>query len=252
MDDDQIRKADTDLINHCLALTLRLSRLNEGDHGPVGVASGFFVSLDGSTYLISAGHALNKGGWVIETDWVIESECRTACIPVNAAWETDSFTFGKSELESIDISWAKIDLDAFRRSVVGNKKISGDPFAFKTYNGTFGETPQAGMPYIYASKNQATIYEALGKRHFERELSYELEMEYTGRKTKQGLFVFSIPEHMGHSHYKGASGSPIIDPTGQIFAILIGGCEISSELYGYPVWNVPNLIRISEDSLIPR
>jgi len=251
MDDAAIKKVATDLINHCLALTLRLTRLKAGDHSPAGVASGFFVSLEGSTYLISAGHALNKGGWVIETDMVVESERRTACIPVNGAWIIKSFTFGKSEVESVDVSWAKIDLDTFQKGVVGNKKISGKPFEFKTYQGTFGETPQPETPYIYASQNRVVIYEALGKRHLEREPSYELEMEYTGRKTKQGLYVFSIPGHKGHPHYQGASGSPIIDPTGQIFAILVGGCEISNELYGYPLWDVTNLIRISEESLKP-
>lgn len=209
------------------------------------------MSLEGSTYLISAGHAPNEGGWVIETDMVIESECRTACIPVNGAWIIKSFTLGKSELESVDVSWAKIDLEAFQKGVSGNKNMSGKPFEFLTYQGTFGETPQTETPYIYASQNRVVIFEALGKRHLEREPSYELEMKYTGRKTKHGLYVFSIPEHKGHPHYKGVSGSPIIDPTGQIFAILVGGCEISSELYGYPLWDVPNLIRISEESLKP-
>src|ERR1035438_794486 len=98
MNDAAITKAATDLINHCLSLTLRLTCLKAEDQSPTGVASGFFLSLDGSTYLISAGHALNEGGWVIETDMVIESECRTACIPVNGAWIIKSFKFGNSDL----------------------------------------------------------------------------------------------------------------------------------------------------------
>jgi hypothetical protein len=249
MDDSAIRKTATDLVNHCLALTLRLTRLDAGDHSPVGVASGFLFSLEGATYLISAGHALDKGGWVIETDMVVESECRTACIPVNGAWVIKRFTFGSSALESVDVSWAKIDLDAFQKGIAGNKNISGKPFEFMTYQGPFGETPEMETPYIYASQNRVVIFEALGKRHLEREPSYEIGMEYTGRKTKQGLLVFSTPKHKGHAHFKGASGAPIIDPTGKIFAILVGGCEISDELYGYPLWDVPNLIRISEDSL---
>lgn len=249
MNDAAIKKAAADLINHCLTLTLRLTRLDERDHSPVGVASGFLVSLEGSTYLISAGHALDKGGWVIETDMVVESECRTACIPVNGAWIIKRFTFGKSELESIDISWAKIDFKAFQKCVTENNSISGKPFEFMLYQGPFGQTPQLQTPYVFASQNRVTVCEALGMRHLEREPSYELEMEYTGRNTNQGLFVFTIPNHKGHSHYRGASGAPIIDATGQIFAILVGGCEISNELFGCPLWDVPNLIRVSEDSL---
>ena len=232
MNDAAITKVATDLINHCLALTLRLTCLKQGDDSPTGVASGFLMSLDGSTYLLSAGHALNEGRWVIETDLVIESECRTACIPVNGAWIIKSFTFGNSELECVDVSWAKIDLDAFQKGISGNKNITGKQFEFMTYQGPFGEKPQPQTPYTYASLNRVMIYEALGKRHLEREPSYELEMEYTGRTTAEGLYVFSIPEHRGHPHYKGASGSPIIDPTGQIFAILVGGCETSNQLFG--------------------
>lgn len=249
MDDAAINKAATDLINYCLALTLRLTRLDEVDHSPVGIASGFFVSLDGSTYLISAGHALEKGGWVIETDLVVESECLTACIPVNGAWIIKRFTFGESELEGVDVSWAKIDLEAFQKSVAGNKAISGKPFEFMTYQGPFGQNPELQTPCIYASQNRVLIHEALGKRFLEREPSHELEMEFTGRRTQHGLFVFSVPEHKGHSHYKGASGAPIVDATGQIIAILVGGCDSSNELYGYPLYDVPNLIRIGEDSL---
>lgn len=207
------------------------------------------MSLDGSTYLISAGHALNKGRWLIETEMVIESECRTACILVNGAWIIKSFTLGNSELESVDVSWAKIDLDAFQKGVSENKNIAGKQFEFLTYQGAFGEMPQPQTPYIYATQNRVVFFEALGKRHLVREPSYELEMEFTGRTTEQGLYVFSIPKHQGHPHYKGASGSPIIGPTGQIFAILVGGCDTSNELYGYPLRGVPDLIRISEDSL---
>ena len=204
MDDAAFTKAATNLINHCLALTLRLTRLTAGDHSPAGVASGFFVSLEGSTYLISAGHALNKGRWVIETDMVIESECRTACIPVNGAWIIKSFTFEKPEVESVDVSWAKIDLEAFKKCVVGNKSIAGKPFEFMTYEGTFGETPQPDTPYIYASQNRVMIFEALGKRHLERQPSYELEMRYTGRKTQAGSLCFLDPTTQGPSALQGS------------------------------------------------
>lgn len=249
MSDSENSNAAVALINHCLDLTLRLTSLNGGDHSPAGVASGFFMSLDGSTYLISAGHALNKGKWVIETDMVIESECRTACIPVNGAWVIKSLTFGKSEIESVDVSWAKIDLDSFQKDVLANKNIGGKQFEYISYQGPFGEVPDTQTPHIYASHNRVNLFEALGKRHLERDNSYEYEMEYTGRLTKQGLYVFSIPKHKGHKYYKGASGAPIIDPTGMIFAILVGGCEFSDELYGYPLQGIEKLIRVFESSL---
>jgi hypothetical protein len=248
MDDAELLKRVNDHINHCLALTVRLTCLSKRDLSPAGVASGFLTSLDGATYLISAGHALDEGNWVIETDMVVESEGRTACIPVNGPWIIKSFTLGSSGLKDVDVSWAKIDLDRFQNEVRAAKGLSGKPFEMLTYQGPFGETPDRGTPYSYASRSRVVVYEALGKRHLERQSSFELEMSFTGRTTDEGLCVFSIPEHKGHAYYEGASGSPILDPTGQIFAILVGGCETRNELYGYPLRSIPYLIRVGEES----
>lgn len=246
MNDTEINKAAYNLINYCLALTLRLTRLESGDNAPAGVASGFFTKIDGAIYLISAGHAINQGRWVIETDLVIESECRTACIPINGAWIIKSFRLGNSDMERVDISWAKVDLEAFKKDITGNKNIGGKPFECLYYQGEFGETPDTDTPYIFAAQNRVLLYEALGKRHLEREPSYECEMRYTGGLNKDGLYVFSIPKHQGHPHYKGASGAPIIDPEGRIYAILTGGCETNNQLFGFPLRGIKSLIRTSE------
>ena len=81
----------------------------------------------------------------------------------------------------------------------------------------------------------------------ERDYSYEVEMEYKGVR-EDGLYVFSIPKHKGHEYYQGASGSPIIEPSGKVLAILVQGCVTKNELHGYPTKGLVNLIKICEDA----
>jgi hypothetical protein len=114
------------------------------------------------------------------------------------------------------------------------------------YEGSLDHAPDAKEPHIYAAANRATLIAALGKTYLERDFSYEYEMEYKGL-TADGLCVFSIPKHKGHAYYKGASGSPIIEPSGKVVAVLVKGCETKNELYGYPARGLADLIKIGGD-----
>ena len=67
-------------------------------------------------------------------------------------------------------------------------------------------------------------------------------MEYTGRNTNQGLCVFSIPDHKRPFALQGGKWSADHRFYRTDFRpSLVGGCEISNELFGYPLWDVPNL-----------
>jgi hypothetical protein len=204
--------------------------------------------VDGTTYLISAGHALEKSHWAIETSFTVENECKTVCIPVGGAWILKKITIGKSKPEEVDIAWAKVDFEAFRNAVMKDKKLKGKPFEYFLYEGSTEEVPNAEDPHIYAACNQGQIFSALGKTYLERNFSYEYEMEYKGSRNSDGLYVFSIPKHKGHEYYRGASGSPIIEPSGKIVAVFVGGCETDNELYGFPMRGLAQLIKISADA----
>jgi len=246
MNEEKIKENIRKMIEHCKNITLRLVRLSKDQKVIEGVASGFIIEKENEYYLISAGHALEENGWVIETDLSIDSECVTACIPVNWPWTIQKFTIGENTPEDIDFAWAKIDINSFKETVQKDKRLKGKLFNLNIYNGPLKDSPDPQMPYSYASLNRVIIIDALGKKVLERDISYEVEMFYQGIRD-DGLYIFSIPEHKGHDYYIGASGSPIVEPSGKIVSILLKGCESKNELFGLPLAKFIELISISRD-----
>jgi hypothetical protein len=246
MNEDEIKAKIEAALEYCRKLTLQLVRLSADSKDIEQVASGFFIRHDGAVYLVSAGHVLNKNGWTIETTFTIEEECLTACIPIGGQWTFERMTIENEELgesHEMDIAWAKVDLDAFQKRVTENKKLKGKSFEYLIYEGPLENTPNADDPHIYAASNRVEYYSAVGKTYLERKFSYEFDMRYKC-ENEDGLYVFSVPKHQGDSYYRGASGSPIIEPSGKIVAILVAGCESKNELYGYPSKGLIDLIKI--------
>ena len=246
MTDEEIRAAIQAVLDHCRKLTLQLARLSD-ERKVVGVASGFFIPVDGATYLVSAGHALEKNGWVIETTFTIENKGFTACIPINSPWTLKKLTTGSDKIQEVDVAWAKVDLEAFQKTVLENSQLRGKNFEYLVYQGPLEDTPDANDPHAYAAANRVVLFPGPSGMYLERDYSYEVEMEYKGVR-EDGLYVFSIPKHKGHEYYQGASGSPIVEPTGKVVAILVQGSETKNELYGYPTKGLIALIKICADA----
>jgi hypothetical protein len=245
MNDDEIKARIQAALEHCRKLTVQLVQLSD-EHKPIGVASGFFIPVEGFTYLISAGHALEKDRWAIETSFTVEDKNQSVLIPVGGAWTVKRLNLSSQRLHDMDIAWAKVNFEDFQKAVSADKRLKGKSFEYLIYKGTLEETPDAKDPHLYAASNRVLILDAVDKMFLERDFSYEFEMEYKGTR-KDGLYVFSIPKHKGHDYYRGASGSPIIEPSGKVLAILVGGCETKNELYGYPLKGVVNLIKVFID-----
>ena len=246
MKPDEIKKRIIAVVEHCRKLTLSLVRLSKDQKQVEGIASGFLIKVGDTTYLISAGHALEKNGWAIETTFTIENECLTACIPLGGPWTLKRLTIGDSKLQEVDIAWAKVDIAAFQKAVSGDGRLKGKEFECMLYHGTLEDAPGPKELYVYASQNRGTIVSALGKTFLERDVSYEYEMKFKGIR-KDGLYTFSIPKHKGHTYYEGASGSPIIEPSGKVVAVLVQGSEKKNELYAFPTRGIIELVRIAAD-----
>ena len=245
MSDDEIKARIQAALEHCRKFTVQLVRLSD-ERKPIGVASGFYIPVEGSTYLISAGHALKKDRWAIETSFTVEEKNQSVLIPVGGAWTVKRLDLSGQKLQDMDIAWAKVNFEDFQKAVSADKRLKGKSFEYLIYNGPLEETPDAKDPHLYAASNRVQILDAADKMFLERDFSYEFEMEYKGTR-EDGLYVFLIPKHKGHDYYRGASGSPIIEPSGKVLAILVGGCETKNELYGYPLKGVVKLIKVFLD-----
>ena len=184
---------------------------------------------------------------LIETTFSIEDKGATACIPIGGAWTLKRLTTGSEKLRDVDIAWAKVNLEAFQKSVSEDKRLKGKQFEYLTYRGPLDDTPDASDPHAYVAANRVMTFEAPRGKYMERDFSCEFEMEYKGIR-EDGLYTFSIPKHKGHDYYYGASGSPIVEPMGRVLAVLVQGCETKNELYGYPTKGLINLIKIGEQA----
>lgn len=246
MNSDEVNETIKGVVQYCLDLTLRLVQLSPDHKRVLGIASGFLIKVDETTFLVSAGHALEESGWAIETTLTIEDECLTACIPIGGPWIVKKMTIGQSKLEEVDIAWAKVDLQSFAKSVSQDSRLKRKVFEYVLYQGPLEESPSRDDSHIFASWNRGTIIPQLGKTFLKRDFSYEYKMEYKGIRSGDGLYVFSVPKHKGHDYYSGASGSPIIEPSGKIVAVFVQGFESKNELYGYPMRGLLQLIEIGE------
>jgi hypothetical protein len=55
-------------------------------------------------------------------------------------------------------------------------------------------------------------------------------------RTEDDYHYFKLPfAHPGHEHFRGCSGAPIMGSSGHLAALVCGGCEECSEVWGISV-----------------
>ncbi|CAN5466713.1 hypothetical protein BH09VER1_BH09VER1_26030 [soil metagenome] len=232
-----------DIEGACLAITQRLVRLGD-DNMPVGIASGFLFEVGENRYLVSAAHSFKKSRWVLETDFVLREDGVTVSIPINGIWQIKQLDFASGKESKLDIAWARIDLEKFQNSINQDARLRGVSTEFIVYRGPTDGPLRLDGEYSYASWNRVTL---VGDQYLERDTSTEPTMVFKGIGA-DGLCIFQPPKHQGDEYYEGASGSPIINETDQIFAILVSGSQDTGELFGYPLLGLKRLIETSEGS----
>ena len=247
MKSDEIKENIKRVIENARSLTLQLVRLSKNRKNIKGRASGFLVDVGGSPYLISAGHVFKKKEWVIETPFVNEEACVSASIPIGGVWTLKRGILGDSKLRNVEVAWAKIDFPSFQKAVTADPKIKKQRFEYLLYHGPTEDDPDPKTFHTYSAWNLATLVTEYGRAYLHREFTFEYEMVFK-RKRADGLYVFSIPKHKGHSYYRGASGSPIIEPYGKIIAVFVRGNPKKNELYGYPMKGLIALIKSFEEA----
>jgi hypothetical protein len=214
-----------------LHLTCRLVRMDESHH-PVNVASGFIVERQGSVFILSAGHALRKGRWCLETDVSFASTYETVCIPLN-----DVFWAGPMlHKDDLEFGFARLDIEMLQKEAQKNERLRDKNIEFFAYRGPMFDEPVLGKAtYSYAS-GKGTTWEDESRKVLLREETGECGMTYEGRSQQGDLYCFLLPlAHKGHHYYCGASGSPIADEDGKVVSLLLKGNPEANMLYGLPL-----------------
>ena len=232
------------LQSQLLRMTCRLVRLNK-HYELKGFASGFIVERSGSLFLLSAGHALNKGSWCLETDVSFENTHETLLIPLNEVLLFKAFNLDTTAMEDMEFAFARFDRTALEQKAKKDKRLLGKHIEFTAYRGPLDHEPILGNgEYSYASWKRQPVQEA-SKMFLHRGATGEFGMTYKGKSPDEKVYHFALAgAHKGHDYYKGASGSPITDAEGKGVSLLLGGDNSTNTLYGLPIKDYIQLLDV--------
>lgn len=211
----------------------------------MGLASGFIVQRSGSLFLISAGHALRKEGWCLETDVHFEDTHETLLLPLNDVMSFTSVDLTTFAPEPMEFAFALLDIEKLNAQACEmNQRLPDEPISFTTYLGPLDDEPVPGeADYSYASWHSkgSALYTDLspqspGKYRLDRQAGVEFGMTYLGRTPDGGLYRFALAgTKRKDDYYRGSSGAPIVDRRGKVVSVLIGADCSPNVLTGLPV-----------------
>jgi hypothetical protein len=187
-------------------------------------SSGFLYkkSENSPILVITAGHGTPPEGSFIETTYVHQDK--------TAAINAGKFNVFHQQ-DGIDYAYSELPLELVRNSLSPDMS-----FEFTCYKGRFVNAVK-DEAYGFAVRNNYEFVKMGESLVAPTYLCHELYLEL--EKQEEHINYFkpsrSIQEH---EYYKGASGSPIADPTGKICSILIGGTDPRKFLKAFRLDNI--------------
>lgn len=187
-------------------------------------SSGFLYqkNQDSPLLVITAGHYTPQDGSFIETNYVKDN-----CV---AAINTGKFTVFYNG-NDIDYAYSILPIELITKSLTPDMS-----FDFVVYKEPFIKAENDEV-YGFAVRNNyefARMGDAIVAPTY---LCSELYLELV-KQDEHVNFFKPAGQIKEHEYYKGASGSPIADPSGKITSILIGGTDPIELLKGFRLDNV--------------
>ncbi|HWA27432.1 MAG TPA: hypothetical protein VG734_17385 [Lacunisphaera sp.] len=229
------------LIDQLLGLTFNLVQADDPIHptAPSDLASGFLIAKAGQLYLLTAGHVANqRRPWF----WEFPLEAHRGCLLVPlgpfiryaaaAISPGGGMVIQGGRVPAADFAWAPFDpvaLSAKLRAFPGPKA----PLTYEYYHGPLDQPPQSGSTCVLAAQNRATLYH--GRLTYLHREPCVQDLVFQSTNAKGHHMFHPSGGHQGHDFYRGASGAPIMNETGHLVSMLIGGDEKVHEIYGQPL-----------------
>lgn len=217
------KKAVQNYFDFLLTLTFRICHWDK-DGNLQGRSSGFLYQKneDSPMLVITAGHKTPPHGSFIETKHVYENS--------TAAINAGNFEVFYQH-EQIDYAYSILPIDLIKRDIEANMQ-----FEFIVYKEAFDKAIK-DEAYGFAVRNNYEFVKTPTGLIAPTYLCCEAFMELEKQTEHINYFKTSRPIQE-HEYYRGASGSPITDPTGRINSILIGGTEPKKLLKGFRLDNM--------------
>lgn len=197
---------------------------------PVKSASGCIVSYYNKKVLLTVQHATgNMEDWVIEIKYVPGQGMKSYRIGPMMFLKEGNFKTG--QWRDVDFSYAIVpdDIQPFYQEISEtNLKITKEvPKIISAVD--FNITPD--KKHKYGFYGQTRISRNDKKHHVYAHHSIEIDMRFID--IKDDMYIFKLSqEYQGHDYYRGCSGAPIINDTGDIVALVVQGCVADNIIYG--------------------
>ncbi|MBA4191191.1 MAG: hypothetical protein C0467_24690 [Planctomycetaceae bacterium] len=225
-------EAATEYVQLMLRDTLRL--VNVGGDRIQETASGILIKLDKRYFLLSAGHALKSGSWVIETNKTFYP-AKVVVLGIPAPHVFHSLTE--------DFAWSEFDFHSLIQKMQADPKFDANWIDVPTYIGPFPVEPDPKMPFGFASWKATEFLPGINT--LVREPHFEVGMKFDGIDKANGLYRF-LParKHQGHDYYRGCSGAPITDASRRLVSLVACGIKERDDevIWGTPLANYADQI----------
>lgn len=187
-------------------------------------SSGFLYRKSESSpiLVITAGHGTPPEGSFIESTYTYKNQ--------TAALNAGKFKVFYQQ-DGIDYAYSELPLELIKKSIKPSMS-----FEFNIYKNPFVNAVK-DEAYGFAVRNNYEFVKMGNTLVLPTYLCYELFMELEKQDEHINYFKPSRPIQE-HEYYKGASGSPISDPTGRICSILIGRTEPLEFLRAFRLDNI--------------
>jgi hypothetical protein len=244
----QIQAGVTAFVTQMLAVTLDLTYYRLLGY-PAGRASGFILERQARHFVVTAGHTFRRRKrWMIDTG--IQVQNTTLAFPANGVWQVQAGNIRAPwSWRTIDFAWFELDVPALSLKLRADPRLAGISVSLNWYSGPIG-VPSAGTAYGFAARSQVEYH--VFSRILRRDAIWEAGMTYQGIDPTNGLYRFLLPgKHKGHRHYKGASGAPIADASGQIVSLVLRGDPGANTIFGLPLKPLEPFLTIGHTGAYP-
>jgi hypothetical protein len=211
--------------------TLELSSIPLRELGPdlmpICVASGCLVEYSGKRLLLSVQHATgNMGNWAVEVEF--DPSKGTMGYQLGQMNFLKRGSLNTGQVKDVDFSYAEVPMDLQPRY----QRVSSDgdieldlPHRIVTLD--FAVAPPEEKKYGFSGQ---IMSQRKGKFLTSQPVVYH---DLTFEGPSDDYFVFGLPMgNPGSEYFKGCSGAPIMDPEGNVVALVSHGYPSQGAVYG--------------------
>ena len=220
-------------VERMLALTVRLTRTAMSFPPDLEMASGVIVPRGSELLVLTAGHIFGGSGpWTLEVKF--PGHGTGLYVPLREVRRVATLDSMGGRGQAIDVAWGAIDSADVAQALAEHPTLAGQEVELPVYRGSFDGAPKSLAVYGYASWNRVDIHQSPAIRA--GDATWETHMRFCEVRPSDNLYELAVASAgHGEDHYRGASGAPIADETGQIVALVLEGDPARGRLIGVPL-----------------